>query len=266
MSSMNLLPDSYIKRQFRDRMNMMCVVILGIIMLIAIIVNWVTKSSFDKARGRYINATVMSTRASGLTGEFFTLQRTKDVMITEAKDAIEMEECIPRSYLLGVITNSLPKTVSLTKVELQTQIPIVQKDKDDLQKNGMIQRKSSAAQPTADDIPEPDPQPVVTVTLEGISVSENDYDVANLIRILKGKGLSKKVTLLYARQKKAKKSEGSMEQQELREFGISMELLNDVDVRELIKSDRQKITPPPSQKSGNTEIEKGNSLVGGTAK
>ena len=57
-----------------------------------------------------------------------------------------------------------------------------------------------------------------------------------------------------------------MEQQELREFGISMELLNDVDVRELIKSDRKKITPPSPEKSGSTGIEKGNSPVEGAAK
>jgi len=85
---------------------------------------------------------------------------------------------------------------------------------------------------------------------------------------LKKKRLSKKVTLLYAREQESKRSNGSGEekQQKLREFGISMELLNDVDVRELIKSDSRKITTPKLNESGNTGIEMDNSSVEGAVK
>lgn len=238
---MNLLPESYIRRQFRNRVDLACIIIFALIMVGVILVDRTTRTGFDKAHQQYTIATAMSERASGLTGEFFALQRTKDTMIAEAKWAMEMEECIPRSYLLGVITNSLPETVSLTKIQLQTQIPIIPKGKKDFLAGGAnnsMQRKSSADGTDIDDTPTEKPKPIVTVTLEGVSVSENDYDIANLIRILKEKQLSKKVTLLYARQQKSRKSSDvpKEKQQKLREFGICMELLNDVDVRELIKS------------------------------
>ena len=273
MNSMNLLPDSYIKRQFRDRIDMVCIVIFAIVMGGAFLVDRITRTGYDKAHDNYSNATVMSGKASGLTEEFFALQRTKDAMITEAKGTMKMEERIPRSYLLAVITNALPKTVSLTKVQLETKIPEISKDKEDSRKTGMknssVQRKSSTEQSAVDVPPEPKPDPVVTVTIEGVSVSENDYDIAEFIRILKGKGLYKKITPLYARQQQSKKSDqsGKEKQPKLREFGIKMELLNNVDVRELIKSDGQKITPSPLMESGNTGIEiKSLSAKGGAAK
>ena len=262
MSYMNLLPESYIKKQFRDRVDMVCVIVFGFIMAGAILFNGISTSSFNRARGRYENAKIMSAQASVSTGEFFTLQRAKDVMITEAKDAMKMEECVPRSYLLGVITNSLPQTVSLTKIELQTQIPVIKKDKKDLiTKGGNSQRKSSINQPQIEDAPAP--EPVVTVTLEGVSVSGNDYEVAKFIRELKKKGLFKKVEPIYARKMQSKKSGG---QQQLREFKISMELRNDVDVRKLIKADAQDVAKPSLDELDETEIEMGKSSVKGAAK
>ncbi len=271
MSYMNLLPESYVKRQFRDRMNTVCVLVFAAITVSAFFVDLITRGTLNKAQTRYTSATVLNAQASGLTGDFFGLQRAMEVMVTEAKDAMEMEECIPRSYLLGVITNSLPKTVSLTKVHLQTQIPVIPKKKNNLNNTGLnnnLQRISSVDQSAGDITPEPKPKPIVTVKLEGISVSGNDYDVAKLIRTLKKKGLSKKVTLLYARQWKPKNSNMSMEgQQKLREFGICMELRNDVDVRRLIKSGGRKANPPSlPKKSAKTGTNMDNSSVEGAAK
>ncbi|MCK5113822.1 MAG: PilN domain-containing protein [Phycisphaerae bacterium] len=244
MSAMNLLPESYIKRQFRERLDLMCILIFAVIMGGAIIVDRMTRSSFDDAREKYTNASVTSKSASGLTGEFMALKRTKNEMMAQAQDAMKMEERIPRSYLLGVITNSLPEAISLTKIQLETTIPEPEKKEKETGSN-VLHRKSSSEQPDADEPPAPKPDPIVTVTIEGVSVSKNDYEVAELIRTLKSKGLFKTIEPLYARQQESKKSDKSaVGGAELREFGIKMELLNEVDIRALIKANGGSLDAP----------------------
>ena len=243
MSTMNLLPDSYVKKRFRNRINMVCVVIFTFIMAVMILVELFSGSKNTDVQSDYVAASEeFKGTADFLKKDFFLLQGRKSAMLREAEAAAEKEDLIPRSYVLSVVTNACPPNLSLTEVFLKTTDPNKETGKK------VVKRVSSAAP-----VEEKPKLPLfIEVDVEGLA--KNDSDVTMLYSTLKSHPLVKIVQLQYTREEGAgsrssrsssKGRTGSQEDaQPLREFAIHMELHSKVDVKEIIKKQNTTMPPP----------------------
>ncbi|MCD6365740.1 MAG: hypothetical protein J7M14_07680, partial [Planctomycetes bacterium] len=120
MSTINLLPDDYIKRRLQSRANIVCLGLFVVIIVAIICAYWVTSASVrrtvevrDRINAKYIEAT-------RLIEQMQQLEAQKSLMLQKAQATALLVERVPRSVLLAVITNARPDNTSLLQISLTT--------------------------------------------------------------------------------------------------------------------------------------------------
>ena len=122
MTTINLLPKSYVKQQSQNRVDMLCVVLFAMVMGGLML----AEHSLNKKYGEtlVLHRTINNQFAAEekfLEGSF-RLQARKNVFLEEARTisaVIQKEESIPRSYVLAAITKACPLDVSLDKMKIE---------------------------------------------------------------------------------------------------------------------------------------------------
>lgn len=223
MTLINLLPEDYIQQKQARRSNRLCLVLFLVVMsgvLAAAVVGYKcranTQTVLDRVDSEYKQATAMMDDLS-------RLQIQKKTMLEKARSTSTLLERVPRSYLLGVLTNSLPAHASLQQVSLypkQVITPVeTPKDPKFAAKSG--QQNTS----------------LMIVEMEVTGLADTDVGVAKFIAALARCPLAESVDLVYSQEKpiEVKDSKGAVvARHQLREFQVRMVLRSNVDVIEVI--------------------------------
>jgi Tfp pilus assembly protein PilN len=211
MGIINLLPQDYIAGRYRRRANWVCSILFAVVMAGVVGAAFVS----DQSRRHTLE---VSRRVDGdyaeaakLIAQMQQLELQKTLMLTKAGGSSALMERVPRSFLLGMLTNSLPKGASLSAVELDTRRTI---------SSGPAPAKAPS---TSGGPPSPPPTPPLVVVMDVKGLASTDVEVARFIANLARNPLAASVDLAYSQEKLV---DGSS----MREFQIKIELKNNSQV------------------------------------
>lgn len=219
MNQMNLLPEYYVKQRFRNRVDMLCVILFTLVMGGVIAVGIVQGRTYRRTRANYESLCRQFDRETGSLDEFIRLRNRKRTLLTEARQVSALEESLPRSYVVALVARSLPDEAYLSVLEINEKINITAEmtQKSPGRRRKQVTRSSEAAQE------EESPKPRLLVRIGGYAA--NDSDVATIYTRLKAHPITREVSLRHTREYE---SDTGL----CREFQIDWELENGVDVLE----------------------------------
>ena len=122
MSMINLLPDDYIERRARTRASMLCLALFGVVMVGVVTAALVARRNGQRTLEVRNRVDASYANAAKLIAEMQELQAQKKRMYTKAETTSSLVERVPRSTLLGIITQALPEDTAMTKFALETRI------------------------------------------------------------------------------------------------------------------------------------------------
>lgn len=195
MSIINLLPEDYIQSRQRRRTNTMCIGLFVVVMagvLGAMVVSEQSLHNTLSVRDR-VNASYIE--ANKLIEQMQHLQATKSKMLAKAARTSSLIERIPRSTLLAVVTNALPKGSSLVKLDLKTKRVVKRVDPKNANNPLGTKLTTEKRKPHEKKI-------IKIVSMEITGLAGTDIDVARFIANLARNPMSESVDLVYSQQKK----------------------------------------------------------------
>lgn len=217
MSFVNLLPEDYIARQTQKRANLMCSVLFAAVMtgvLTAAVVSDQKHKRTLEVSGR-VNQSYND--AGRLIEQMQKLDVTKHEMLKKAKLTADLLERVPRSYLLAVVANALPKGASLLEFKLATKrskkLSSSGKSKSRY-KTASAKRKGKSASKAPENLE-------VMITITGLAGT--DLEVAQFITAMSHCSLMESVDLIYSQ-------EEEIDEIVAREFQVILRLKSDADV------------------------------------
>lgn len=222
MSQINLLPEYYVKQRFRNRVDMTCVLLFVLVMGGVIAVGTVQGRQVRQTQARYEAICRQFDYATDDLSEIAQWRGKKNQLLQSAKDVSELEETLPRSYLLSLVIRALPKDVNLEVLEISEKIHIDMAGKtNNASKRGGRGRQAKVTHSTDPKAEEESPKTQVTVKMLGYAAS--DSDVARLFTTLKAYTITDDVALRHTREHEGKDGRR-------REFQIDWRIKKEVDV------------------------------------
>jgi Tfp pilus assembly protein PilN len=225
MSTINLLPEDYLQRRRQHRGNMICTVLFGVVIVSICAAAVVREQSIRRTREVCDRMSAAYADAAKLIDEVHHLEKQKANMLDKAKRSASLMERMPRSYLLAMLTNALPKGASLKSVRMVIQV--VGEGEGDKSKTKAAAIKAPAAQKA--------PQLVMALSITGKATT--DVQVARFIARLAAHPLTDVVDLSYSKESKDPQDKGT------REFQLSVILKPDTDVLDAIRVEQPDETP-----------------------
>lgn len=222
MSTINLLPDDYLKQRVRRRADTVCLSLFVVVVASVIGAYVVTERSRghtlvvrDRVNAQYQEATK-------LIEQMQTLEAQKALMMRKAEQTASLVERVPRSTILAILTNARPSGTSLTDVKLTTRRPQL---RDTGRSKGKRSRGKSkfSTKPREDEVRKP---AFVEIDVTGLAVT--DTAVARFMSNLIGNPMVESVDLDFSR-------ETTVDDATVRQFKIKLRLKNDVDALQLAK-------------------------------
>lgn len=119
MSKINLLPEEYVKQRLQYRVDMLCVLLFGMVMISIMTAEAISSRKVQQVQTTHARLDARYQEVATFVKEFFVLQRDKKDLFKEAAIIEEMTDRIPRSYLLAMITNNCPDDITLTMIDIQ---------------------------------------------------------------------------------------------------------------------------------------------------
>jgi hypothetical protein len=237
MSQMNLLPEYYVKQRFRDRVDMLCVLLFILVMGGVIVVGIMKERKLRDTEAQYETVSRQFRQSAATLDEFVRLQKQKRDLLNDARQASELEEKLPRSYIVSLITRALPKKASLTVLEIGKTINITA----DMTRSAKPARGRKTVTRSSDVNPEDD-KPKMKMVVKIGGYAHSDADVAEIYTRLKSQPITREVLLQHTQEYKA--PDGRL----WREFQIDWELKNDVDVLEYLTEEVGVVEQPAERK------------------
>lgn len=222
MSIINLLPEDYIQGRLRWRANVLCLVLFA-----TVITAVVGTAMFSRHSARHTEEVDQRVQkdyedAAKLIQQMHQLENEKQRLHQKALSAIPLMERVPRSSLLAVVTNSLPKHASLIRFDMETQ-----KKESESQSGSAGAKKATKFAKVSSDRLTSSSQAAVTVKITGLA--STDVEVARFIANMARNPLMKSVDLVYSQEKLLDKNDPLV-----REFQVKAELQQDVDAINIV--------------------------------
>ncbi len=248
MSTVNLLPQNYIRSRFRRRVNLVFLALFVVVM-----VGVGAAAVVSERHARYteqINQRVQREyeEAAKLIEQMQALKQEKATLNQKALATASLMERVPRSALLGIVTNALPEHASLLKLELKTTEvervvrPSRRRGAPPPQGQTKFDRAAAARQ-----------GPVTVVTMRVTGLAHTDVQVARLISALTRCPLVKAADLVYSEEKVIDKKKDI----KLREFQVTIELNPEADAIDLGREAPElpaPDAPPPAGGDAGVEL------------
>ncbi len=215
MSTVNLIPEDYAKRRAQRRANVLCCVLFVVVM--AAVGGAAIVSEAKTRRTKQIAARVSEeyARAASLIDQLQELELQKKKLIAKAENTSALMERVPRSYLIGFITNARPENVALLRV-------ILDNGKATARRRPARGKKSLG--PTVKSF-----SPSVDITIYG--QAKTDVEVALYIARLRNNPLVDSVDLIYSVEARKRSEENSV-----RSFHLEMTIKPGMDAIEAIQA------------------------------
>jgi len=217
MSLINLLPEEHVQRRRNRRANMLCLVLFGVVMASTIAAVCVSESSSRHTREVRDRVEASYAEATKLIAQLQSLEAKKTTLLRRAEQTASLLERVPRSYLLGMVTNALPKGASLKEVQLQRKKIISQRPA--ATKFAQHRNAAGASNMTREEL---------TMTITGLAGT--DVQVARFIANLARNRLASAVDLVYSEEELIDKKIP------VREFQIDVVLRADLDVIDICRA------------------------------
>ena len=232
MSTINLLPDDYLKKRGQRRSNVVCMALFAVVISAVIGANAVTSRSESHTLEVRNRVNEEYARATKHIQHKQALEMRKAVMLQKAELTASLVERMPRSTVLGIVATACPKGVNLDELTLLCK-PRVQKSQSSTKSKRRRRTKLSTRSRKSTAPPSVD----VSMTISGRA--ETDTQVARFIANLAGnRPLIRDVNLVFSQEKlagldpKDPKNKGVI----VREFEIRLRLDPEVDALEMVKS------------------------------
>ncbi len=216
MSTINLLPDDYIRRRADRRTNIICVVLFTMVVGAVIGAHTVTDRSYVHTLEVQQRVDSEYATATELIQQMQQLEAQKSQMLDKANKTSSLVELVPRSVVLGVLTNARPPGTGLLEVRLETtRVDAVKVKKMTL--TGERRGQGANARTTS-----------ALVKVKVMGLAPNDAKVAKYIANLARNRLIDSVDLAFSQEK-------HMGEVAIREFQFNLVLRNDVDAVDVVK-------------------------------
>ncbi len=235
MSHINLLPDDYVARRAQKRANRLCVILFSLVM--AGVVTAALISAQTHRRTLQVNERVTHSyhEASKLIQQLQELESTRQRMVQKATMTARLLERVPRSYLLAMVTNALPRSSSLLEFELDSRrdrTTVVTSESETSKFHRAAAKRKRVEEAVKLE---------VTVTVTGLAAT--DVDVARFMAEMKRCPLLERVELVYSEEKKVQDAV-------VRQFQVEMKLKPGADVRDVVSDGSVAVTRPPVESEG----------------
>jgi len=227
MTTINLLPDDYMLKRAQQRANVFIAVLFTVVMGSIISASVVSEESNHHTQEARDRVNKSYEEASKLINQVQQLEVKRSILLTKAKHSAMLVEKVPRSYLLALVANAMPKGTSIVKFELDAKQLVAGRNQIQAAAKGV--RKGKAPQAAAEQ-PSEAPPAKVEVKITGLAVT--DVDVAKFITNLASNVLVDTVDLVYSEEK-------VIEKVAVREFQVKLDLKPNADVLQLRDSQRQ---------------------------
>jgi Tfp pilus assembly protein PilN len=217
MSTVNLLPQDFLRNRARKRANTLCLILFAVVIAGVVAAGMVTDQSGRTTREVCEQVNRSYAEAAKLIEQVHELQDQKALLTSKAEHAAALQERVPRSYILGALANACPERACLLSVRLDTKML----DPDKTSKFDAV-----ASQRTGKAAP-------LFVDLQVTGQAGTDVDVARFITELARNPLLSNVDLVYSEARDVNKSV-------VREFQVKMEIQPGMDVLDVIGQTKEK--------------------------
>jgi len=223
MSQINLLPESYAKRRFRNRVDAVCILLFGMVMGGVLIAGTLQGRTFRETQAQYETTCRRFEREIQSLDEYLRLRERKRSLLETARVISTLEASTPRSYLISLVTKSLPEELRLSVVDISEKISITAQTQADAGGPPSGRRGGTRVVRSTDSPPGEPPQPPASrmiVRLGGYAAG--DTAVTQLYTTLDALPITDDVKLRHTRESQAG-------DRTCREFQIDWELKENTD-------------------------------------
>jgi len=220
MSTINLLPEEYVRQANRRRTNTLCLLLFFAVMGGVGATEVVSSRSYrhtQQVRER-VDASYME--AARLIAQMRELEGKKTRMLQKAEETSSLLERVPRSYILALVTNALPEQASLREVNLQHK-KVVKRGEEAVSPRKPMGKSAKAIKAADVDV-------TTTLTLRVTGWAATDVDVARFMTNLSHSVLIASVDLVYSEEKITQKTIKT------REFQVDAVVRTDLDVIDVL--------------------------------
>ncbi len=223
----NLLPEEYVQRRSQQRANLICMVLFAVAAAAVGAASLVSERTSRNTREVCERINAAYADAAKLIDEVHQLEAQKRTMLDKAKMSAALMEQLPRSYVLAVVTNALPRGASL--VSLDMSVRTVQSDTGESKKartkfSTIAQARSVRKRPLT--------APTLAVALNIKGKASTDVQVARFIANLAKHNLMEMVDLSYSK-------EADGQDRSTREFRLVARLKPNADALDGIRADAE---------------------------
>lgn len=220
MSTINLLPQDYVERRARHRANVLCLVLFAVVMSGVTGAALVSRRSGRRTLEVRNRVNASYAKAAELIAQMQELQAKKRSLCAKAETTASLVERVPRSTLLAIITEALPKGAAVTKFKLETKAPRVQQTQQGRakrkgKKGSKFEAKKKGAAPPS------------LVQMEVTGLAQNDLQVARFMHALIRNKLLTGVDLVVSQEKMVDKVA-------VREFQVKLQLRPGADAIDIL--------------------------------
>jgi Tfp pilus assembly protein PilN len=222
----SFLPEEFVVETRERRTGLLAAILLPVMIVAVFAAFLVTNRQWSEVRTAQSAVDKETERVAREIAEMKSLEKIRAQMNAKADLARGLLEPVPRSVLLAVLTNSMPRTVSLTSFELRTEeIKSVKPDPKADAKARASKSAASKARPAAGGAAEAAPEPVrrrTHIVLVGLAPSL--LEVGRWMTALERVPVFAAVRLELMEEK-------AIDGQKLSEFRIAIRIEPDADLR-----------------------------------
>ncbi len=231
-TTINLLPDDYVARRVRRRANVMCLALFAVVMtgVSAAVLVSEDCSRHTLQVQEQVNASYAE--AAKLIDQMQQLRQQKATLLGKAEQASGLLERVPRSYILGVVTNACPPYTSLLAVNLETREVQAGSDAD--------KRLSKFEAASQKRLGKECRSTLVEMQITGLAAT--DVQVAKFIANLSRNPLLGSVDLVYSEEK-------IIDKEPVRQFQVKLELRPGLDVIDVLEGAKNAKTASAAAKA-----------------
>jgi Tfp pilus assembly protein PilN len=205
MTTINFVPDDYIRQRQSSRANVLSLVLLalllggiGVTFSVIKMRQAVVRFEMEQLNGRMVQAREQINRLEQIKSK-------GRVMMKNMKMTAELLEPAPRSVILACLTNTLPAGISLLEIQLQEKevkisSPAVSSDQSVETAGKPTQYQAAAAKDKASKQSPVEVRTVIQTTLEIEGIAHSDIEVASYIANLSGSVLLDNVQLVQSKE------------------------------------------------------------------
>ena len=231
MSLINLLPQDYFQRSQGRRTNVICIILFAVVMGCIISASMVSRNNANETQTIMDNLNRSYNQAAQTISQMQTLKSQKQTILDKRKRIEALQDPVPKSVVLAVLTNARPDGVSLIHVKLDSKFPAPKAPSPKLTVNTTKDAK---------DAPPPPEQSIQpTVTVEIIGLARTDFQVARYLATLTDSELTESVDLSYTQDYKPRGGESGKPVDRLflnlREFRLKCILSKKIDAKAMAK-------------------------------